>query len=290
MAGIGRPDSISKFIDVIDIILPPKDGKLASIASGWGPRNVVNGSANHRAIDFSYPGFDEIGVDTIFSPIDGTVESIGPNYNTVSLRDNGGYLHQFLHNDKILVKSGDAVSAGTPLAIMGGKGPNGRSEFPAHIHYQLRTSDNILLNPIDYWEGRKQTFVSLPVQENGLPVEGHQAGDSVTSADIASSEIPFHNQTDEGDGATISAYRPRMPAVALKSGVVGALLPNRKPGHEPWPRNLCVNTIFINGSTDEYEYNTRLNPQHDTSTSTGSQLIGRLEGDKTINRGPFWRR
>lgn len=290
MPGLTRPQTPPKFLAAMDTMLPPTNGRSAVIASGFGPRNVANGSSNHKGIDFSYPGFDPAGAYRIYSPVSGVVEGIGPGYNTITIRDSSGYLHQFLHTDRVLVRPGQSVSPGTPIGTMGGKGPNGRYEFATHVHYQVKTPEQKLINPLSYWEGQRQLFVNIPRQENGLPVEGHPESDNVGAYELGAAEVEYHNQLSEGSAPTIASYRPRMAAVAPKSGAVGALLPNRKPGHEPWPRTMCVNTRFINGPTDEIEFNTRLNPQLDPESEEGAKLIGKLEGDVEIVRGPFWRR
>lgn len=290
MAGLSRENTPPSFRAAMDTILPPFKDLLAVISSGWGPRNVRNGSGNHKALDIAYPETVPAGTVRVFSPVNGTVNSIGPSYNTISIRDGGGFLHQFLHNERVLVNVGQQVSVGTPIGLMGGRGPNGSHDYVPHVHYQLKSPEGKLLNPLNYWDNTKQMFVNLPRQENGLPVEDNSLSDSITSFDLAASEVEFHNQLEEGNEPTISAYRPRMPAIAPKSGTQGALLPNRRPGHEPWPRVMYVNTENINGLTDEVEYNTRFNRQHDAASPAGAKLIGRIEGDETIIRGPFWRR
>lgn len=281
----------AKFLTVIDTVLPPSRLGRARLTSGFGPRNVVGGSANHRAIDFAYPGRDvPPGAFRVYSPVDGQVAFAGGQYNTISIRDSSGYLHQFLHNDTILVRQGQSVTAGTAIGTMGRKGPYSRYQYKTHVHYQLKTAEGALLNPIDFWDGRKQVFVNIPKQENGLPVEGHPESDNIGSYDLAASEVEYHNQISEGSAPTISSYRPRMAAIAPKSGALGALLPNRTPGHEPWPRVMNVNTLHVNGPTDETDYNTRTFRQHDPESDEGAQLIGKLEGEDEIARGPFWRR
>lgn len=290
MPGLSRENTPPRFKSAMDTILPPTGGKYAVIASGFGPRNVVGGSKNHKAIDFGYPGPDPVGVYRVHSPITGTVISTTPRYNVITIRDSAGYLHEFLHNDRILVNVGSTVNPGTPIGLMGGKGPAGRLQYAVHVHYQLKDRNGTLLNPIEFWEGNKQLFVNLPRQENGLPVTDEPESDSITAYDLAASEVPYFNQTSEGSSPTISSYRPRMAAIAPKSGAIGALLPNRMPEKEPWPRSMLVNTAFINGPTDEIEYNSRLNPQLDPDSKEGAQLIGRLEGDIEIPRNPFWRR
>ncbi len=68
-------------------------------------------------------------------------------------------------------------------------------------------------------------------------------------------------------------------------------LTNRIPDHEPWPRVLMGDTANINSPNDEYNRNTRHNPQYNNDgTYEGSYPIGRMEGDQDVHRGPLWRR
>jgi hypothetical protein len=50
-------------------------------------------------------------------------------------------------------------------------------------------------------------------------------------------------------------------------------------------------TVGANAPNDESERNTSHNPQFvDDGGGIGSQSIGRVEGETTIQRGEFWRR
>ena len=166
-----------------------------------------------------------------------------------------------------------------------------------HVHYAIGTGWNDKgklsgkISPIAFWSGTKQALMNVPRQENGLPVEGkNEAGNVVHNVNIAESRDVYHNQYSEGSPATVSSYRPRMAATAVQSGAIGAVLPNRTPRHEPWPRVMNTNTEHINSASDEIELNTRLNMQLDPDSDAGAKLIGKLEGTEEIVRGPFWRR
>lgn len=292
--GISRDEiNSTNFRKVIDIVLPPKRGVKAVITSGWGGRNAgANASRFHEGIDFVYPhGVVAPKRDIVHSPVSGVVR-FSAAWNGVYITDAKGYEHCFIHNHKALVKSG-SVSAGQPIGILGGFGQykdDYRGEGKDHVHYWVFDPRKKKISPVDYWNGTRQTFVNLPRQENGLPVENDELSDSITSRDIGESETEYHNQHTEASDSTVSSYRPRMAAVSPLSEASVALLPNRVPMHEPWPRNMLVNTPFVNGETDEVEYNTRMNPQHNPDTDDGAKLIGKIEGHATIDRGVFWRR
>lgn len=83
---------------------------------------------------------------------------------------------------------------------------------------------------------------------------------------------------------------PKYASTACLSEAQIAVWTNRVPKHEPWPRQLVVDTEFINASTDEHYRNVRHNFQLDPDSEEGAKLIGKLEGDTTIKRGMFWRR
>jgi hypothetical protein len=91
-----------------------------------------------------------------------------------------------------------------------------------------------------------------------------------------------------------SFYFPNIPPFAQPaclSNVQQAPWTNRVPQHEPWPRTLMGDTVGANAPNDESERNTSHNPQFvDDGGGIGSQSIGRVEGETTIQRGEFWRR
>ncbi len=291
MPPIPRSSLSPKMVQVLDTMLPPKNGKSAVIDSGfgWRPR-PKGGSANHGGIDFGYPGPDLYNTHRIYSPVSGTARVKNDAWKTITIVTESGHLHQFLHSTVRLIRDGDTVSVGQPIALMGGHGPRGPREFASHVHYQIRLQEGgRRIDPIAYWSDSRQVFVNVP-RERGEPVPGTPEADTVTIYDIAASEVPYHNQKEEGSEPTIAAYRPRMAAVALESGVTGALLPNRIPQHEPWDRSMLVNTRHINEPTDEIHFNTRLNPQFDAESEEGAKQLGRVFGEETTERGPFWRR
>lgn len=293
----------------MDAVLPPSNKGKAELASGFGPRNRPNpkASAYHEGVDFSYPALDPPGVYTIFSPVAGVVTRAGGgSENTLIIKDDRGYYHRFLHNDSVLVKLNQRVSTGTPIAKMGQffkgskggfyKDSGGRvKQLATHVHYEVwagvpRVNKNDRIDPVAFWGNQKQTFLNIPKQEDGTPVPGALESDSIQLYDIAAGTIPWHNQRQEGTGSTIADYRPRMAAVAPPSDATTALLPNRVPLREPWPRVMLVNTEHINAPTDEVDYNTRQFMQYDPESPEGSKQIGRVFGEEEITRSPFWRR
>lgn len=273
-------DYDQNFMNFLSSCLPPlSDGRQVRVTSGYGPRRISpedrKAGGSHRAIDCSYPHNGTSiprGVYPIYCPFSGTVVSAGKNkYNGIYIDDGNGYLHGFLHGENLLVESGQAVSAGQPVAHLGMAGASA-----VHFHYQIKKlSTGEMLDPEAFWAGTKQVFVS----------------DGIKSYDLAAATDAFHNQLSEQDGAsTVAGYMPRRAATSPAAFAQPAVWTNRVPQHEPWPRTLMGNTKDQNAPSDEYEYNTKHEPQLTDESEDGSKLIGRLEGDETIIRGPFWRR
>lgn len=91
-------------------------------------------------------------------------------------------------------------------------------------------------------------------------------------------------------GASQQSIAPKYASIACLSEAMIAIWTNRVPQYEPWPRELMVDTKFINESTDEYMKNVNHNLQLDPDSEVGAKKIGKLEGDVTITRNKFWRR
>jgi len=88
----------------------------------------------------------------------------------------------------------------------------------------------------------------------------------------------------------ISDYAPPAATISSPASIEFAPWPNRRPDHEPWPRQLLVDQT-VNRETDNYRQNVNQNPQYaDAGTQDTSGNIGRVEGDVVIERNPFWRR
>lgn len=281
-------------------MLPPfKKWKTPRVDSGVGPRNPPPpGSKWHYGFDINYDigGPEPDKYVPMHSPVNGVVDIIEPSF--IAIKDDGEYYHIFHHvyaPEYINVKLGQRVSVGRVMGLMGKHNVDN-----VHMHYEIhnkhwtkRKGDRAsVISPDDYWAGKKQTFVNLPRDEKGLPITDSHVSDSITAQDIGNGNDTGHNQVEEKVGGTtiLGAYAPRMAAVALESGAIGALIPNRVPEHEPWARVMSVNTPNINGPTDEIYYNSTNNPQHDATSDVGAKLIGKLDGDVEIIRGPFWRR
>ena len=88
--------------------------------------------ALHPYIDITAPGNS-----VVMSVLDGTVISAGwsdTDGYTVRIQHEGDIISVYKHNQKLMKKTGDKVTAGTPIAILGGTGSLSDGE---HLHFEL---------------------------------------------------------------------------------------------------------------------------------------------------------
>jgi murein DD-endopeptidase MepM/ murein hydrolase activator NlpD len=103
------------------------------ISSGFGERNdpFTGKKAQHDGLDFAgIKGSEVLGVAS------GVVIWSGPRsgYGKLLEIDHGnGYITRYAHNDELLVKAGDGITAGQTIARMGS---TGRSSSP-HVHFEV---------------------------------------------------------------------------------------------------------------------------------------------------------
>ena len=88
--------------------------------------------ALHPYIDITAPGNS-----VVMSVLDGTVISDGwtdTEGYTIRIQHEGDIISVYEHNQKLMKKTGDKVTAGTPIAILGGTGSLSDGE---HLHFEL---------------------------------------------------------------------------------------------------------------------------------------------------------
>ena len=88
--------------------------------------------ALHPFIDITAPTNS-----VVMSVLDGTVISAGwtdEDGYTIRIQHDGDIISVYKHNQKLMKKTGDKVSAGTPIAIVGGTGNTADGE---HLHFEL---------------------------------------------------------------------------------------------------------------------------------------------------------
>ena len=86
----------------------------------------------HPYIDITAPGNS-----VVMSVLDGTVissEWTDTDGYTIRIQHEGDIISVYKHNQKLMKKTGDKVSAGTPIAILGGTGSLADGD---HLHFEL---------------------------------------------------------------------------------------------------------------------------------------------------------
>ena len=104
------------------------------VTSAFGPRNIKNGSKNHKGIDIR-----AVNGAPIFATSDGVVNSSTNHFGIVQITDPvTGISSRYLHLSKRAVNIGDKVKAGQLLGYAGGTGANGRlNAYSSHLHYEV---------------------------------------------------------------------------------------------------------------------------------------------------------
>jgi murein DD-endopeptidase MepM/ murein hydrolase activator NlpD len=65
--------------------------------------------------------------------------------NVVDVKHGNGFVTRYGHNKKNLVKVGDTVKKGQPIALLGS---SGRSTGP-HVHFEVQ-KDGVAIDPVAY--------------------------------------------------------------------------------------------------------------------------------------------
>ncbi len=143
------------FTQVLNTVLPPQEATSAHITGVFNEWRAAQ-HRHHQGVDFNYAGGQNLPLNQaappIFSPIAGTVVLAGKGtvYNTVSIQDEHGFLHKFLHNKDVVVKVGDHVQPGDCIASMG--------KFASqayHVHYEIVSPKmHARINPEQWWNER----------------------------------------------------------------------------------------------------------------------------------------
>ena len=135
-------------------------GDSATVSSDFGlrPDPFTGKTEQHNGIDLAVaPG------TTVYPATAGTVVSsgwMGSYGKTVVVRHADNTETLYAHNEKVSVKTGDKVTASTPIAQ---SGSTGRSTGP-HLHFEVRRNDRAI-NPTAYLASLKTD--SIPEKNKG---------------------------------------------------------------------------------------------------------------------------
>ncbi len=127
------------------------------VTSPFGHRNLNGDTRYHKGVDF-------VGTDkTIIAPCDGVIKSsaIITNKtnatwewgNYVRLDTSDGHKLFFCHLASRAVKVGQGIKKGDVIGIEGNTGYS----FGSHCHFEVRTKDNVSIDPIKYLESINKT-------------------------------------------------------------------------------------------------------------------------------------
>ncbi len=103
------------------------------ISSGFGERNdpFTGKRAQHEGVDFAgTKGSEILGVASGVVTWSGSRQGFG---KLLEIDHGNGYVTRYAHNDELLVKAGDGISAGQIIAKMG---TTGRATSP-HVHFEV---------------------------------------------------------------------------------------------------------------------------------------------------------
>ena len=103
------------------------------ISSGFGERNdpFTGKKARHQGVDFAgVKGSEVVAVASGAVTWSGSMKGYG---KLLEIDHGNGYITRYAHNDQLLVKAGDGISAGQEIAKMGA---TGRASSP-HVHFEV---------------------------------------------------------------------------------------------------------------------------------------------------------
>ncbi len=152
-----------KFNHVLKAVLPDINAESVHITSQFGYRKINNQHNYHGGIDFNYIG-NQSGINLthpdVHSPVAGIVTFANGNsgYGTVKIKDINDVSHEILHLDSQTVKAGQKIEIGDVIGKMGGRGPEGRTQYAQHVHYQIKNEQGKLVNPILWWNSKQDTI------------------------------------------------------------------------------------------------------------------------------------
>lgn len=92
--------------------------------------------------------------------------------NLVIVTESNGYRHFYAHLDQVRVKRGQTVHKGTVIGTQGATG----NVTGSHLHYEVRNSKNLSVNPSEYLEGNKGGSKRVVKK---LSVDGYRGKDTL---------------------------------------------------------------------------------------------------------------
>lgn len=202
--------------DVMNVILPHQGGHNAHITGHYGEQRA---RGPHGGSDFNYEG-GQAGINlthpTVHSPVAGEVTFVGGQYGTIKIRDAQGNSHEILHTQSQSVTIGQHLEPGDEIGRMGGRGPDGATQYAQHVHYQMKDAQGHAINPETFWRDRE------------APRVGHGA------ASTSHATSPTHHEGNvlrqDARGADVEKLQERLNALGIRDAQGHALAPDGRFG------------------------------------------------------------
>ena len=199
--------------DIMNVILPQQGNHSAHITGHYGEHRA---KGPHGGSDFNYEG-GQTGVNlthpTLHSPVAGEVTFVGGQYGTIKIRDADGNSHEILHTQSQSVKVGQRVEAGDEIGRMGGRGPDGATQYAQHVHYQMKDAHGHPVNPENFWRDRQAPSVGT--------TRGHVA---------PAHEAPGHALREGAKSNDVRALQERLNALGVHDAHGRPLSPDGRFG------------------------------------------------------------
>ncbi|SEM95750.1 Peptidase family M23 [Luteibacter sp. UNCMF331Sha3.1] len=202
--------------DVMNTILPHQGGRDAHITGHYGEHRA---KGPHGGSDFNYEG-GQTGINlthpTVHSPVAGEVTFVGGQYGTIKVRDAQGNSHEILHTQSQSVKVGQHLEAGDEIGRMGGRGPDGASQYAQHVHYQMKDAHGHAINPETFWRDREAPHAGRhPTSAPHRAAAGHHEG---------------HTLREDARGGDVQTLQERLNALGVRDAQGHALTPDGRFG------------------------------------------------------------
>jgi murein DD-endopeptidase MepM/ murein hydrolase activator NlpD len=165
-------DDRNEKLNVLETLLLSRDLREQTspagtpLSSGW-----ISSTYGNRVDPLTGRREFHTGVDFVSAPNSkvlamaaGVVSFSGPRSdygNMVEINHGDGVVTRYAHNKSNLVKTGDKVEKGQPIAIMGATG----RVTGAHVHFEV-LRDGVIVNPVDYIKSAKDASRSTSKQDS----------------------------------------------------------------------------------------------------------------------------
>lgn len=141
---INDPRILSK----LPLNLPVRDLSASDLLSGFGMRinPYHKGLYHHPGVDIAMPRGTQVISTAPGTIITARLSSLRAGYgNYIEIDHGNGFITRYAHLENLLVRKGDKVEAGAPIATTGNSG----SSVAPHLHYEI-VRDGLNVDPVLY--------------------------------------------------------------------------------------------------------------------------------------------